>query len=364
MSDGAGIMATEGLGEATDAFQAAMDAESSTSRRDTEERPKRAKQDIADVFPNKQLDRSEESDEERRLRENPPQLEDDDEEAPPEDDEEELEEDDEPEDDEEEDEEERPEPGALDLEQVIKTTIDGEEVELPLGEAIKSGMRERTFHKYLSQLDLAVKETNTQRANLAGHYNEHLKKVEEFDAFINEMLPKPDWLSLARQNPAMATQLRAEWDAIEEKRQAVRNHVESMRQWQAAEQMKALHNFANANRAQLARIFPEWKDEKVWKRDHDSMRRTALDVGYSDQEIGTLYDARAVVVLNLASKYLRLMAAKPKPVKQGFTATKRSRATPSRNVQSGFDRAERRLNRGSAKEQLQATFERMIEREG
>jgi len=361
MSDSPGIMATEGLGDATDAFQAAMDAEDGVASRNHEERPRRQKQDLEEVFPNREMNRAEASPEELAP---PPEV--DDEDQPVDDEDVEVDGEDQEVDEDEDDEEEgeQLEPGQLDLEQVIKTTIDGEEVEIPLGEAIKSGMRERTFHKYLSQLDLAVRETNSQRANLAGHYNEHLQKVEEFDAFVNEMLPQPDWPTLFRSNPTTAMQLKVEWEAIEEKRAKVREHITHMRQWQAAEQMKALHNFANANRAQLARIFPEWKDEKVWKRDHDSMRRTAHDVGYSDQEIGTLYDARAVVVLNLASKYLRLMAAKPKPVKQGFTTTKRSRATPSRNVQNGFDRVERRMNRGSAKEQLQATFERMIEREG
>lgn len=349
----AGIMATEGVGEAQDAFQAAIDAETPSSSRNVETRARTQKEPIDNLFPNKELDRSEESPEEQQ--------------ELPEESDEELEEGEEQEvDDEEEDEEEvePPQPGDLNLEQVIKTTIDGEEVELPLGEAIRSGMREKTFHKYMSQLDLAVRETNQQRVNLSGHYQQHMQKVQEFDAFINEMLPQPDWPSLFRQDPTRAMAMKVEWEAVDEKRAKVREHLQYAQQWQQQEQMKALHNFANANRAQLAQIFPEWGDEKVWKRDHDSMRRTAHDVGYSDNEINQLYDARAVVILNLASKYLRLMAAKPKPVKQGFTTTKRARATPSRNVQNAFDRVERRLNRGSSKDQLKATFERMLESEG
>jgi hypothetical protein len=345
----AGIMATDGVGETQDAFQAAIDAETPSSSRNVETRARTQKEPIDDLFPNKELDRSEESAEEQ-------------EEPAEEGDEEELEE--QEVDDEEEDEEEPPQPGDLNLEQVIKTTIDGEEVELPLGEAIRSGMREKTFHKYMSQLDLAVRETNQQRVNLSGHYQQHMQRVQEFDAFINEMLPPPDWPALFRQDPTRAMAMKVEYEAVEEKRAKVREHLQYAQQWQQQEQMKALHQFANANRAQLGQIFPEWKDEKVWKRDHDSMRRTAHDVGYSDGEINQLYDARAVVILNLASKYLRLMANKPKPVKQGFTATKRARATPSRNVQNAFDRVERRLNRGSSKDQLKATFERMLESEG
>jgi hypothetical protein len=306
-----------------------------------------------DLFPQRELDRSEPEGGEDAP---PPKVreEDDDEsDEPVEEGEEEVEEP--------EDEEEPQRAGQIDLEQIIKTTIDGEEVELPLGEAIRSGMREKTFHKYLSQLDLAVRETNQQRANLSAHYQQHLQAVQEFDTWMNELIPQPDWPTLFRSDPTHAMTLKVEYDAMQEKRNGVRQYLSQIQQRQQHEQMRQLHNFANANRAQLAATHPEWKDEKVWRRDHDSMRRTALSAGYSDDEVGTLYDARAVTILDWASKYLRLMAAKPKPVKQGFTPGKRNGATPQRNVSRSFDKAERRLSRGDARGSLEATFERMLD---
>ena len=61
-------------------------------------------------------------------------------------------------------------------------------------------------------------------------------------------------------------------------------------------------------------------------RQHAAHRRAE---GYSDSEIDQLYDARGVNVLLKASKYDRLMASKPKPVRNGFgNPAKTNGATP------------------------------------
>jgi hypothetical protein len=372
MSDAVpGPMSSGSMNDATNAFQAAIDAETPSRSRSQPRTEKDPDDDprmgIDDLFPQRAMNRDEDEGGEH---EPPPRVQQDedepeDEEPGPREEDEESEDDDDDVDEQPDDEgAEQAAAGPLDLNQVIQTTIDGEVVELPLGEAIRSGMRERTFHKYLSSLDLAVRETNTQRQNLSDHYTEHLAKVQEFEAWMNELLPEPDWPTLFRTNPTQAMQARVEWDAIMQKREGVRAYIGQIRQREAAENNRQLHNFANANRSQMMAAHKEWSNEKTFRRDHDSMRRTAKSVGYTDQEVDALYDARAIEILLKASKYDRLMAAKPKPVKQGFTPGKRNGATPSRNVSRALDRAERRISRGTAKDTLAATFERMLNSEG
>jgi len=369
MSNGPGFLSDSGVSEAADAFQAAMDAESGqrSNRATRTDDDKPAKMALEDLFPQRNMDRSEREggqDEPPPRREQ--EAEDDEDEAREYDDDESDDREDEEEQEDTEDEEEQPQEatGGLDFNQVIQTTIDGELVELPLGEAIRSGMRERTFHKYMSQLDLAVRESNQQRANLHAQYQAHEAAVQEFDAWVNELIPQPDWPTLFRADAGKAMALKVEWEEMEKKRSNIRAHLAATSQQRANDEMRALHNFANASRSQLAAWHPEWKDEKVWRRDHNSMRQTAKSVGYTDDDVNALYDARGGQILWMASKWARLMAKPPKPVKQGFTSGKRNGATPSRNVTRAFDRAERRPNRGSAKESLEATFERMLDREG
>lgn len=357
MSDAApGMMSTDGMNEATEAFRDSIDSETpARAKRKSDDDDAPPSMAMDDLFPKRKMDRSED---EGGKDEGPPRDPDEDDEVDAEDDQVDGEEDEV----DEEEEEEKPEEaaaGQLDLNQVIQTTIDGELVELPLGEAIRSGMREQTFHKYMSQLDLAVRENNQQRQNLFEHYQRHVNAVAEFDTWMNEFLPQPDWPALFKADAAKAMTLKVEYDAMQEKREAVRQHLANIQTHQQQENMRQLHYFANANRSQLAAWHPEWKDEKTWRRDHDSMRRTALQVGYSDDEVNQLYDARGGQILYWASKYLRLMANKPKPVKQGFTHNKQRTATPSRNVTRQLDRAERRPNRGG-RDTLEATFERML----
>lgn len=365
MSDAApGMMSADGLNEATEAFEAVLDAESpSTSRSRREGDKGESKVDVEDLFPQKTMNRDEQ---EGGADEPPPRREGDVEDADDDDDDVEGEDGEETEVEEEAAEDESQEDtGGLDFNQLIQTTIDGELVELPLGEAIRSGMREKTFHKYLSQMNNAARELNAQRQQLSTYYQQHQQAVLEFDTWMNELLPEPDWPTLFRADATKAMQAKVEWDALAQKRQGIRGYIDHIRAQEAAEQNRQLHHFAEANRVHMMAAHKEWQNEKVWKRDHDSMRRTAQTAGYADHEINTLYDARAVEILWKASKYDRLMAAKPKPVKQGFTpGNKRNVATPSRNVTRPFDRAERRFSRGTAKDQLSTAFERILDGEG
>ena len=56
------------------------------------------------------------------------------------------------------------------------------------------------------------------------------------------------------------------------------------------------------------------ENEADLKKELNSMRRCALDAGFSEYEISTVYDKRMLTVLRKASKYDRIMAAKPVPV--------------------------------------------------
>lgn len=386
MSDSPGIFATEGVSEAAQAFEAAIDAETPSRSRRSEPRKDEEKQDLGDLFPNRQMDRRETEGgagdepeivkqrrlEARRQREetdsDPRDPTEGNEEGDEEDDEVDVE-GDEPDEDapegDEEDEEEGPEPGPLDLNTAVQVTVDGQPVEVTLGEAIRGYIRQETFHRRMGELGQGVQELNASRQHLVVAYQQQAQDGERLAAFIEAIMPQePDWNTLYRSDPATAGHLKFQWDEFQKKRGEIDGMVQRARANQQREQMIELHRFANANRAWLAQQHPEWKNEKVWKRDHDSMRRTARAAGYTDEEVAQLYDARAVTVLLKAAAYDRMMASKPKPVRQGFVAQSKNGSTPARNLAKSFERAERRLSRSGSVRDAAAVFERILDNEG
>lgn len=379
MAGGEHIGGTEGMGEAREAFQSVMEAESPTRSKQADEKEQPSKTDINELFPSRKMDRREreggldEGDPEivkkaradARQQEPPPPDDDDegdeDDQTPPQEDDEEDEKRPPQEEDDEEDDAE-----GLNLNTIVEVNIDGQPAEITLKEAIRGYIRTETFHRRLGDLQTGVQQLLVEKGEVEQTRQSYLERAQALEEYVNAFLPKePDWDALYAADPGNAARLERQWRSLQEKIQglgASRQQAQS-----EAEQVRLtnLHNFANQNRAKLASSHPEWKNEKVWKRDHDSMRRTARTAGYTDQEINQLYDARGVEILLKAAAYDRLMAAKPKPVTNGIGASsKRSGSTPPRrDVSRSFDRAEKRLSRTGSITDAASVFEKILDHE-
>jgi hypothetical protein len=217
----------------------------------------------------------------------------------------------------------------------------------------------------MGELGQGIQTFNAQRGEFQQTLAQHAEKAQLLESFITAVMPQePDWNALFKADPANTAHLKFQWDQFQTKLGEVRALHQQARAQQQSLELQNLHQFAHANRVWLAQQHPEWKSEKAWKRDHDSMRRTARSAGYTDAEIAQLYDARAVTVLLKAAAYDRLMAAKPKPARQGYAPSKRNGSTPSRNLSRSFERAEKRLSRSGSIRDAAAVFEEILDNEG
>jgi hypothetical protein len=381
---------TEGMSEAREAFQSTMDAETPSRSRTAKEKPEEQRMDIEELFPSRRMDRREkeggadtEPDIVRQRRaeakqRNPEAQTEFEDEPPPRTptegtDEDEGDDDDQPLPDDEdvpedEAEDEEPEEGReraqLDLDALVEVTVDGKPVEVSLKEALRGYIRQETFHQRVNEVAEASKVVHTQRNELVQYQQAFVERAQALEAYINEFMPsEPDWEQLYQQDPQNAHLYKLRWDKFAGQVRGLVEKRAATQQELAATYQTNLTNFAAANRVKLASSHPEWRNEKVWKRDHDSMRRTARSEGYSDDEINQLYDARGVNILLKAAKYDRLMASKPKPVQGSGHPSKRSASTPSRNLTRSFERAEKRLSRTGSVNDAAAVFESILDRE-
>jgi len=383
------IAGTEGLSEATDAFRTAMDAESPsrsvrrTARKSEAEEDNR--QDLEDVFPNRQMDRSEaeggaDDDPEpvRRARaerqggkQNFGEVEDEDEgeDDPTEGDDPEPEDEpeDEPDEPEDEDEEEGEEQTAeFNPNLIVRVNVDGKPIEVSLGEALNGYIRQETFHQRVGEVSNAAKVLYQAKQELDGKLAEHIDQSNALLQIVETFMPQePNWEEQWRANPQNASYLKFQWDEIQKKLDSVRESRARAEAERAAIYQERIGHYISANRAKMAASHPEWRNERIWRRDQESMYRTAYDEGYSPEEVAQLYDARAMNILLDASKYRRMMKNKPKPVRQHATPTRQHGATPQRgNVSRTFDRAEKRLSRTASLKDAERAFQGILDREG
>jgi hypothetical protein len=382
---------TAGLDDARAAFSAAMEAETPSRSKNQPDREKPNRMGMDDLFPRREMDRSEPeggADDEPEIvkrrraelrqtkdREGNQNFGEIDDDAPPRDptegndedeDADDLDEGREPEPDEEEEEQEEASPGDLDLDQIVEVNVDGQPLQVSLQEALRGYIRQETFHRRLGELSQGVQALQTQRNEMQTYQQAFVERANALEAYVQAFMPKePNWEEIYAQDPVNGMRMERNWRSFLEQVAGLKQAREATQQELTAAEQVNLANFASANRAKLAQAHPEWQKEAVWKRDHESMRRTARSVGYSDHEIDQLYDARGVEILLKAANWDRMIASKPKPVRNGYGQfpAKRNGATPSRNVSRSFDRAEKRLSRTGSIEAAARVFEGILDRE-
>jgi hypothetical protein len=195
-----------------------------------------------------------------------------------------------------------------------KIQVDGEEREVSLNEALRGYQREETFNTRMRQM-VEVAKTIDQRGAEAQQAREAYidlckRQEEEFAALIPK---EPDWEQLYKQDPAAAHNLEKNYkavygtlDAIRQRRtaaqqQAYNDNAQRTASYARAEFDKFVHRNKLANQTEVDRAI-------------NSMRRTASNHGFSEDEISSTYDERMLSILHKAAKYDNMVANKPFPV--------------------------------------------------
>jgi hypothetical protein len=195
-----------------------------------------------------------------------------------------------------------------------KIQIDGEEREVSLNEALRGYQREETFnHRMARMVEIAktVDERGSQaQAARDAYINLCQRQEEEFAALIPK---EPDWNQLYKDNPQAAHQL-------ENNYKAVYGALNAIRQRRAAAAQEAFNDNAQRTASYARAEFDKFRsrnklnDQASVDKAIGYMRRTAMEAGFSEDEIGTTYDERMLSVLHKAAKYDNMMRNKPLPV--------------------------------------------------
>lgn len=253
------------------------------------------------------------------------------------------------------------------LQRKVEVTVDGEPVEVTVKEAMEGYIRTQTFHQRMNQLDEAKKIVRRAAADAVHNFEYSRNIAKEMEAHMEAMIPKePNWDEEFQKDPAKARELQKYY----EKASAFRADLR-------AKMSETMKKEAEANARQTAAFVEEeslkfdhlnrkqWSDPKKKSKDLASMRKTALSLGFSEEEISQVYDSRMLQVLLKASKYDRMMAAKPKPVvrpQSGKPIPPGAGSARQRTAQRGVNSAMKRLNRTGNIEDAAVVFDQIIAR--
>lgn len=213
---------------------------------------------------------------------------------------------------------------------------------------------ERTRVQMMAQ---ALQQTAQMQAAL-------VEDVGDFKALQRELARFPQspeaWMKVSQDDPLGAFQQRTQYDALVG---ALNAKVSQIQQKQSQLSQSQGQISAEQLRQEFAKVterIPAWKDPEAFKRDSQGIRNYLLAEGYSEQEVNSLADARALTVAQKAWKYDQLLKAKGdklKQVRQAPPVVRPGSAQSESVAQRGkYDDARSRLKKSGSLDDAAAVF--------
>ena len=221
----------------------------------------------------------------------------------------------------------------------FKVKAAGEEIEVDQDELIKGYQQGVDYTKKSQALAEQRKALDAERQHLDHVKQErqaYAQKLKALDSFLSQQNQGVNLDVLKETDPIGYAVAVAEQSQREKQLAVVRAEQQRLAQQQQAEQQASLQNHLRQESEKLVSLIPELatpQGDAVRKQ----IRDYAKSVGWTDQELSSVYDSRAVVSLYKAMKYEQLQKSKPELTKKLQSAPKMMRsgtsAPPTKNSQ-------------------------------
>jgi len=212
-----------------------------------------------------------------------------------------------------------------------KVKAAGEEIEVDEDELIKGYQQGADYTKKSQALAEQRKALEAERNHLEYVKQErqaYAQKLQALDSFLSQQNQGVNLDVLKETDPIGYAVAVAEQSQREKQLAVVRAEQQRIAQQQQAEQQASLQNHLRQESEKLVSLIPELstpQGDAVRKQ----IRDYAKSVGWTDQELSSVYDSRAVVSLYKAMKYEQLQKSKPELTKKLQSAPKMMRSGTS-----------------------------------
>lgn len=240
----------------------------------------------------------------------------------------------------------------------------GEEKEVTLDELIKGYQLGADYTKKTSDVAEQRRAVEAERQaieeakQLREAYAQRLQLVEQFLS-----TPEEDIEQLKETDPIGYAVKVAEQTQKEKQLQAVRAEQAKLAEKQQLEQAQSLRNHLAAESEKIAAIIPEYSDKEKGAKVRQEIRDYAKSIGWTDQELGSVYDSRAVLSLYEGMQYRKLMQNKPNVTKKVAEAPKMVKPGTTKSQASEREQVKRqkaRLRESGRVQDAASIFERFL----
>lgn len=250
----------------------------------------------------------------------------------------------------------------------VTVTVDGEEKDVPLSEAIDGYIRLDTFHQRMNEVDEARREIEGEVGNIQQSRAKVVAMLDEAQQLMEAVLPpEPDWDAMFAKDPGKARAIQKSYEEMRAKIDEVKAKRKAVLEEGSQEHKVRLARYKDMEAKKFDASNPNWVGEEGQKRkqkDINSMVRTGRAMGFSDQELSQVLDSRMLGILLKASKFDRMMAARKNklPPARGKQLKSSGAGRIPATAPRGIDRAKKQLQRTGSVQDAVPVFQNLITR--
>ena len=259
-------------------------------------------------------------------------------------------------------EEEAEEEAPRDEKFVVK--VDGKEIEVPKDELIRGYQREADYTRKTQKLAEERKLVESEFQQVRGEREQYSQILGQLQQKLQEFEPQePDWNRLEVEDP---TEYARQWTSHQRRQQqkfAVQAEQMRLNQLREVEMQKQINTVLAQETAILKEKIPEWTSPEKAKAEGKALLEYGQQLGFSEQELNTITDSRALLALHKAWKYDQMMSKRPefqaKIKKAPKMATPGSTGSVS-SKSSDINNAKKRLAQTGSVRDAASLFEKFI----
>ena len=204
---------------------------------------------------------------------------------------------------------------------IVEVVVDGEAMEVSLKDLKSNFSANQYIEKNIQQAVERRKQADQLTQQLYETYQQTTERLQRLDQLMQNLATEEteniDWNRLKVEDPALYLVKREEERELRARQQAIQQEAQKTQQQQAQLQAEAYQRLLQSEAQELARKLPEISDPKSGPKLKEKFVSVAAEYGYTPQEVGTVVDHRALLVLRDAIKWREYQASKKEVLSKG-----------------------------------------------
>ena len=229
--------------------------------------------------------------------------------------------------------------------QTFTVKVDGKEVAVTLDELQKGYSRTQDYTRKTQQIAEVRKQVEQETQAVRAEREQYAQLLGALQAQLHTSEPQVDLERLYHEDPIEWVRQKEVLRERQDKAYAIQAEQQRLSQLSQQEQQRAMEAHLDSEKDALLAALPEWRDPKKAKAEKALVLESAKSVGFSDDDLKSVYDHRLVLLLRKAAMYDQMVSKRQgiKPVVNNGPRTAKPGAAGRVSTTTESTRAKQRL---------------------